>query len=140
VQDTLANLVRERAGHACEYCRLPQALSCIPFEIDHIIAQKHKGATAADNLALACFYCNSFKGPNVAGVDPATKAVTPLFHPRREIWAAHFRWQGAVLVGLTAAGRTTIEVLGINSPDCVLLRESLIHEGQFPPTAASPTS
>ena len=140
MQESLAKLVRERAGQACEYCRLPQALSSIPFEIDHIIAQKHRGATTADNLALSCFYCNSFKGPNVAGVDPLTQAVTPLFHPRHDSWTVHFRWEGAVLVGLTAAGRTTIEVLGINSPDCKLLREALIHEGRFPPTVASPAS
>ena len=28
---------------ACEYCRRPQALSDLPFAIDHIIARQHGG-------------------------------------------------------------------------------------------------
>jgi 5-methylcytosine-specific restriction endonuclease McrA len=55
---TLAGLVRERARSRCEYCRLPEAFSAIPFEIDHIVAQKHGGPTREENLALSCFYCN----------------------------------------------------------------------------------
>jgi 5-methylcytosine-specific restriction endonuclease McrA len=46
--------VRQRARGRCEYCRLPQAASGIPFQIDHIIARHHKGRTATTNLALAC--------------------------------------------------------------------------------------
>jgi hypothetical protein len=112
---------------------MPQSHSSIPFEIDHIIAQKHKGQTVAENLALACFYCNSFKGPNIGGIDPETRKLTSLFNPREEVWSEHFQWQGAILIGLTAIGRTTIDVLEINASDCVLLRESLILEGIFPP-------
>lgn len=85
------------------------------------------------NLALSCFYCNSFKGPNIAGLDPLTGILSPLFHPRQQEWTEHFRWEGAQLIGLTATGRTTIEVLGINGADFVLLRMSLIREGVFPP-------
>jgi hypothetical protein len=99
---------------------------------DHIIAQKHRGLTVAENLALSCFYCNSFKGPNIAGIDPETGVLTRLFHPRQDRWADHFRWQGAILIGQTAVGRTTIEVLEINAADCVELRQSLIQEGRFP--------
>jgi hypothetical protein len=29
--------VRQRAAGRCEYCRLPQKATHIPFEIDHII-------------------------------------------------------------------------------------------------------
>jgi hypothetical protein len=128
-----AELVRERAEFCCEYCRLPQAFSSIPFEIDHVIARKHGGATSLENLALSCFYCNSFKGPNIAGLDPDTGELSRLFHPRQDRWEHHFQWEGPRLSGLSLIGRATIEVLGINSPDCVLLRASLIREGQFPP-------
>jgi hypothetical protein len=55
----LIQSVRERAGGRCEYCRLPQAGSNIPFEVDHIIARKHRGRTVAGNLALACWYWKS---------------------------------------------------------------------------------
>src|SRR5215213_3930309 len=112
VLDSLTRLVRERARHRCEYCHLAEVDSSIPFEIDHVIAQKHHGPTIAENLALSCFYCNSFKGPNVAGIDPDSGTLSALFHPRRDEWNVHFRWQGALLIGRTAIGRTTVDVLG----------------------------
>ena len=52
----LVTLVRRRAGECCEYCRLPQSHSAIPFEINHVIARKHGGPTADGNLALACYF------------------------------------------------------------------------------------
>jgi len=33
----LQELVWQRAGHCCEYCRVPQERDRLPFEIDHII-------------------------------------------------------------------------------------------------------
>lgn len=127
----LAQRVRERAAGRCEYCRLPQVATSVPFEIDHIIARKHGGPTTAGNLALTCFYCNSFKGSNIAGLDPKTRRLTRLFHPRRHRWAWHFRWDGPVLLGRTPIGRTTIRVLQINSEEAVTLRGSLMAEGIF---------
>ncbi len=128
----LEELVRQRAGHVCEYCRIPQALYLSHFQIDHIIAQQHGGPTTADNLALACYRCNLHKGPNIASLDSLTGQLVPLFHPRRNRWADHFEWQGAVLVGRTPVGRATISVLAINHPDYVGVREELIEEGLFP--------
>jgi hypothetical protein len=128
----LQRIVRERANGRCEYCAFPQEFAELPFEVDHVVARKHRGATNADNLALTCFYCNSYKGPNIAGVDPVTGATTPLFQPRRDGWSEHFRWNGPELVGLTAVGRTTIDVLRINHPDALAVRTSLIDEGVFP--------
>ncbi len=130
----LEDRVRARAGDQCEYCRMPQQYDAIPFEIDHITAGHHGGKTVAANLCLACFADNRYKGPNIAGIDPKTQKVTPLFHPRRQKWERHFRWDGAQLVGRTAVGRTTIAVLKINHPRRVCLREELIDEGVFPPT------
>ena len=125
--------VRQRAKGRCEYCRLPQEASSVPFEIDHIVSRKHDGLTTLENLALACFYCNSFKGSDIAGFDPETGRLTRLFHPRRQRWSRHFRWEGPRLVGLTAVGRTTIRVLQINAEEAVALRKALVEEGFFPP-------
>jgi 5-methylcytosine-specific restriction endonuclease McrA len=55
----LMRLVRQRANGRCEYCRLPQAASGVPFAIDHIVARKHKGRTSASNLAVSCIYWKS---------------------------------------------------------------------------------
>ena len=128
MDEALVRLVWDRAGGVCEYCRLPREYSRVPFEIDHIIARKHGGATSAANLALTCFYCNSYKGPNVAGVDPKTGLVTRLFHPRRHKWARHFRWDGSRMVGRTAIGRTTIAVLVVNHSEAIALRTLLMAE------------
>jgi 5-methylcytosine-specific restriction endonuclease McrA len=122
-----------RAGHRCEYCQIPQDCDEIPFEIDHIIAIKHRGLTIAGNLALACFHDNSHKGSNIAGLDPKTRKLTPLFNPRRHEWARHFRWRGACQIGRTAVGRVTVAILNINDPLRIELRETLIQEGLFPP-------
>jgi len=127
----LERLVRRRAGGRCEYCRLPQLGSRAPFEIDHIIPRKHHGRTGAGNLALPCVYCNAFKGPNLTGLDPATGKITRLYHPLRHKWAYHFRFQGSTLIGRTAIGRTTIDVLQMNHPELVALRGILIAGGIF---------
>ena len=123
--------VRERAQHACEYCELPQSAYRFRFPIDHIIATQHGGPTAARNLCLACPRCNASKGPNIAGVDPRNGRIVRLFHPRRHKWSAHFAWDGPVLRGKTAIGRTTIYVLAINDPSAVAVRQALIDEGLF---------
>lgn len=133
MDDELVRLVWRRADSCCEYCRLPQAFIPLPFEIDHIIALKHRGPTIAANLALACSACNNHKGPNIAGIDPISGAIVRLFHPRRHKWTWHFRWDGPILVGRTPIGRTTIEVLEINLLYRVVFRGSLMKEGVFPP-------
>jgi hypothetical protein len=121
----LIRLVHERAGERCEYCRLPQTATRIRLPVDHVIALKHGGPTHESNLALCCDRCNSFKGRNLTGIDPQTGLFTQLLHPRRDRWAEHFAWEGAMLVGLTDVGRTTISVLNINEPVRVALRKAM---------------
>ncbi len=129
----LRRFVWSRADSRCEYCRMAQEYDDIDFEIDHIIADSHGGPTIPQNLALACFPCNSFKGTNLAGIDPNSNHITRLFHPRRHKWSRHFRWQGPYLVGKTSIGRATAVVLRINLPYRVRHRQALIGEGVFPP-------
>ena len=126
---TLKALVRRRAQFRCEYCHFPERLAELRFQFDHIVARKHGGSTGEANLALACFRCNSHKGPNLSGSDPQTGKMERLFHPREDDWSAHFRWRGAVLVGKTSVGRTTISVLNMNRPDLVKLRKTLREDG-----------
>jgi hypothetical protein len=56
-----------------------------------------------------------------------------LFNPRRQCWRRHFAWEGAWLVGLTPCGRATVDVLNINAPHRIELRNLLILGGVFPP-------
>lgn len=97
--------------------------------MDHVVARKHGGRGLAENLAFACFRCNTHKGPNLSGLDPTTGQLTRLFNPRTDTWTHHFRWSGPKLMGRTAVGRTTTGVLCINRPDSILLRRALTAEG-----------
>jgi hypothetical protein len=123
--------VEERASGLCEYCHLPQAHVVTPFQIEHIVAKQHGGKDSLRNLAWACLRCNIHKGPNLAGIDPVTKKLTKLFNPREHKWHHHFHYDGPTIVGKTAIGRTTVEVLSMNDPARVRLREELIEQGLF---------
>jgi hypothetical protein len=127
----LRDEVRSRARNRCEYCCLPQWLDPLMFEIEHVLARKHHGETTLENLALACFACNSYKGPNIAGRDPDSVQIVRLFHPRTDKWTDHFQWQGPVLVGKTPVGRATVDVLRINLAPRISQRSELMAAGDF---------
>jgi HNH endonuclease len=131
VSRAVATIVRERAGHLCEYCGRPEATSRLRFVCDHVIAVQHLGPTSPENLALCCAFCNLHKGPNVAGVDPDSGDVIPLFNPRRQLWREHFRWDGAAIVGISPAGRATIIALGMNDREQLVLRTALFADGKM---------
>ena len=133
MDEALEEAVRRRAGYLCEYCLMPQSVRRLRFPIDHIIARQHGGKTLSDNLALCCGRCNRHKGPNVAGIDPETDQLVPLFNPRRDPWEQHFHWDGPNIVGVTAIGRATATVLSLNHPDEIAVRLTLIERGMFPP-------
>jgi len=75
----------------------PEIHQFAPFQLDHITAQKHHGPTVESNLAWSCFQCNNAKGTDLAGIDVETNQIVRLFHPRRDRWADHFVWEGALL-------------------------------------------
>lgn len=121
---TLRAAIVERAGERCEYCHKPQ-ISFYPHEVDHVVAVKHGGETTLDNLAFACFQCNRYKGSDLASIDPQSGAITPLFNPRTQHWADHFRLDGATIVPLTSEGRATVFLLRLNDPERIQERAVL---------------
>jgi hypothetical protein len=58
--------------------------------------------------------------------------MTRLFDPRKDIWKQHFQWRSIHLAGVSSIGRTTIEVLKLNHPDMLIVREALKNESVFP--------
>ncbi|MCB0064451.1 MAG: HNH endonuclease [Caldilineaceae bacterium] len=132
IAQLLRALVRERANYRCEYCLVHEDDGLLPHECDHIIAEQHGGKTEAENLAFACIHCNRKKGPNLASIDPETGQVVTLFNPRIHSWSKHFRIQEATIVPLTATGRATTNLLGLNAADRLLSRENLVQIGRYP--------
>jgi HNH endonuclease len=124
------DFVRQRADNRCEYCLLRQEHSGLTHHVERIVAKQHGGSDDSENLALACHRCNLRKGPNLAGVDPQTGFVVPLFHPRRQLWTEHFLWRGFRIEGITATGRATVEVLAINDARRLELRAELLMRGE----------
>jgi hypothetical protein len=112
---------------------MPESLDVQPFQLEHVRARKHSGRTMLANLAWSCLPCNSYKGANVAGFDPETDSLEPLFNPRHDTWKDHFVWEAATLVGLTAIGRATIDVLRINRSERLLHRQLLLASGRSLP-------
>ena len=125
------NLVRKRAADRCEYCRLHQEHSGLRHHIEHITAKQHGGSDDAENLALACHRCNLHKGTNLTGIDPQTGQLAPLFHPRRDRWPDHFAFEGARIIGISAVGRATVQVLDMNDARRLDLRTELLKRGEL---------
>lgn len=119
--------VRKRAACRCEYCAITEEmLPDSDFHVDHVIAVQHGGQSELANLAWACERCNSYKGPNLTAIDSETRAVVLLYNPRTQQWAGHFVNRGALIHGVTPAGRATVQLLRFNTETRVILTASIL--------------
>lgn len=126
ISPALRRLVEERANYRCEYCLLAAGVAFFSHEVDHVIAVKHGGATDADNLAIACWRCNRYKGSDLGSFDPQTGAFSFLFNPRTQKWDEHFKIEDFSVVGLTPQGRTTVRLLQLNNDERIAERRRLL--------------
>lgn len=124
--------VVKRAGQRCEYCGLAQQGQEATFHIDHVLPRAAGGPTAEDNLALACVSCSLHKGAKLTAIDPQSHREVRLFNPRTQIWTEHFRWEGAVVIGLTSVGEATVSALKMNRPLIVAIRKEEAIRGRHP--------
>ena len=115
------------AGNRCEYCHLQQKqLPFAVFHLEHVVPREHGGDDDPGNLALACYHCNSHKGPDLSGIDPVTGQVTVLLIRATQKTGTYIylrrrsdRW------GCTATECTTVRVLEMNASDRLQLRAEL---------------
>jgi len=130
----LRRLVFARAERLCEYCLIHADDTFFGCEVDHIVSEKHGGATSAENLALACLFCNRNKGSDIASVVPGTDQIVRFFNPRTDSWGEHFRLgvDGISLVALTETGEATVRIFGINTGERLLERDTLREVGRYP--------
>ena len=124
--------VMQRACDRCEYCLIHQEDAIASHQIDHVISDKHGGRTILDNLALSCVLCNRRKGSDLSSIDPGTDEVTTLFNPRTQKWSDHFRFDDVRIVGLTPAGRATVQLLQLNTYQRLAERRELKGAGRMP--------
>ena len=121
IPKNLRQEVTNRARRLCEYCLVHQEDRPERHQIDHITALKHGGTTDSENLALACVVCNKYKGSDLTSIDPLERIIVPLFNPRTQIWAEHFKIEATQIIGLTAIGRATVEILRFNDEERLIL-------------------
>jgi hypothetical protein len=122
-----------RAGNRCEYCGLAQEGQEATLHIDHVVPRSKGGLTTLDKLALACVSCSLRKEARRSAHDPITGRIVPLFHPRRQRWAKHFRWDGVQVAGLTRTGRATVSALEMNRLRIQAIRAEEKKRGRHPP-------
>jgi HNH endonuclease len=121
----LRRLIRERAGHRCEYCLLHEDDAFLQHEPDHIIAVKHRGETNEANLAWTFLVCNRGKGSDLASVDETTGEIVRL-QPRTDSRDDHLElMKDGSLSARTAIGRVTITLIKLNRPELLAIRSLL---------------
>jgi hypothetical protein len=96
----LRQTIAVRAKLLCEYCLIAEHDTFYGCEVDHIISLKHGGSSESENLAYACALCNRAKGSDVGSISLSGE-FTRFFNPRRDLWAEHFRLEGASIEPLT---------------------------------------
>lgn len=130
----LRRLVLARAAELCEYCLIHEDDTFFGCEVDHIVSEKHGGATDAHNLAFACLFCNRNKGSDIASLVPGTDQLIRFFNPRTDRWSEHFRLgqDGITITPLTPIGEATARVLGFNTAERLMERDLLQRGGRYP--------
>jgi 5-methylcytosine-specific restriction endonuclease McrA len=135
----IQRLVKERALGYCEYCVCSESHSTQSHSNEHITPEVAGGLSTEENLALACQGCNNKKYDKTHAIDPVSKELVPIFHPRKDSWHEHFAWSPDCLtpIGMTPIGRATIEALDLNRAGVVNLRRMLFRDGLHPPAHRS---
>lgn len=125
--------VARRARHICEYCRAPEAVFNLPFEIDHIIPLSRGGDDDQNNLALSCRSCNLYKSDSVSAFDEETQTAIRFFNPRLDDWAEHFVFDRKTgeIKSITPIAEATILRLRINSKAQLAARIQWLQLGFF---------
>ena len=127
--------IRRTAKNRCGYCLGEQKHLFAWLEIEHLRPRAKGGTTVAENLWLACPFCNAFKGSQTHGRDPQTKRKVSLFNPRTQSWKNHFEFDSdqATILGKTACGRATVNALNLNHELALTTRKLCVEVGWYPP-------
>lgn len=133
----LRRLVIARADNLCEYCLIHENDTYFGCEVDHIISEKHGGPTNSVNLAYACMSCNRNKGSDVGSIVMPIERNTfsRFFNPRIDLWSEHFAIDNLdkiTIVPLNDIAEVTVRILGFNSIERLLERQTLYEISRYP--------
>ncbi len=152
------DVVRLRAGDACEYCLLP---TIGRFNVEHIIPPllwedyragrlsgvparpERRGPNHIDNYGWSCSFCNEAKRKRVS--HGTGRNAIRFFDPRYDRWSDHFVFPAAsgslFIIGLTEVGRVTVSAQGLHlnaggAEGPLGSRHVAILHGDYPPAWA----
>jgi hypothetical protein len=103
--------VRQRAGFACEYCRVTETDAAGELAIDHFRPRIEGGTDELDNLLYCCFRCNLYK----ADYWPGPGGGPGLWNPRIDARDVHLlTLMDGRLYPVTPTGEFTLRRLRLN--------------------------
>jgi hypothetical protein len=132
----IRRLVVERSEGLCEYCLIAEEDTFLGCQLDHIISEKHRGATLSENLANACVFCNQAKGTDIGSIHWDSGELIRFFNPRTDRWSDHFALSGYRIEPRTEVGTVTARILSFNSVERLLERQALQLLDRYPNAAA----
>ncbi|MEM9888944.1 MAG: HNH endonuclease [Bacteroidota bacterium] len=124
--------VSEKANFRCEYCKVHEEDSFLPFQIEHIVSLKHGGGSELENLALACPHCNQNKGTDLTTFLESYQDIVPLYHPRLQVWFDRFQVEEGEIIAQTRIAAATIKLLKLNEAERLIQRRLLMKIGRWP--------
>ncbi len=130
---TYKHLLRLEFNGKCVYCQMPLSLrESGHFGVDHYRPKKLYPGLECEytNLFYCCNTCNSRKGsywPSTSAKELTDFIPNPCDHRMFE----HLRFAGAMVEGRTQAGRIAIELLDLNDPAAVELRDFFIKTAEI---------
>lgn len=136
VSTELRQLVSARAQGLCEYCLIAEEDTCLGCQVDHVISEKHGGATTEENLAFACVFCNQSKGSDIGSIIWDHRTLVRFFNPRTDRWADHFALTDYRIEALSEIGIVTARILQFNIVERLLERQALVLAKRYPNEAA----
>lgn len=120
IDQQIRELVRHRAGFACEFCGVTETDTGGELTIDHYHPSAKGGSDDPANLIYCCSRCNLYKldyfpfRPN----DPS------LWNPRMEPFSDHFiELDNGMLHALTPIGEFTLVRIRLNRPSLAAYRQ-----------------
>jgi hypothetical protein len=117
--------VQTRAKFMCEFCKIPDSLGFVDFDVDYIEKLTGRANEDMENLAWVCLPCMYFKRQSLSAMEAGTIKPTEIFQPRQKWWTAHFRLSEGLAVPKTTIGRATVFLVKINLPQTSMLRKSI---------------